>query len=40
MPHEPLSYGFLTVFGRELYSEFRNFVHPPFPVVTMADPLP
>ena len=25
------------VFGRELYSEFRNFVHPPFLVVTMAD---
>lgn len=37
MPHEPLSYGFPTVFGRELYSEFRNFVHPPFLVVTMAD---
>ncbi|MCP4383970.1 MAG: iron-containing alcohol dehydrogenase family protein, partial [Hyphomicrobiales bacterium] len=37
MPQESLSYGFPTVFGRELYSEFKNFVHPPFLVVTMAD---
>ncbi len=37
MHHESLSYGFPTVFGRELYSEFKHFVHPPFLVVTMAD---
>ena len=33
----PLKYGFPTVFGRGLYSEFKNFVHPPFLVVTMED---
>jgi len=37
MQNSRLDYGFPTVFGRELYSEFKNFVHPPFLVVTMAD---
>ena len=37
MSSEPLSYGFPTVFGRELYSEFKHFVNPPFLIVTMAD---
>ena len=33
----PLEYGFPTVFGRGLIGEFRNFVNPPFLVVTMDD---
>jgi len=33
----PLNAGFPTVFGRGLYSAFRDFVNPPFLVVTMAD---
>ena len=37
MTNEPLAYGFPTVFGRGLYDEFKNFVHPPFLVVTMED---
>ncbi|WP_421725517.1 iron-containing alcohol dehydrogenase [Bauldia sp.] len=37
MAQKNLNYGFPTVFGRELYSEFKNFVHPPFLVVTMPD---
>lgn len=44
MPHDhamcatsELSYGFPTVFGRGLLEEFRNFVNPPFLVVTMED---
>lgn len=37
MQKHNLDYGFPTVFGRELYSEFKNFVHPPFLVVTMSD---
>lgn len=32
-----LDYGFPTVMGRGLYGEFRNFVNPPFLVVTMPD---
>lgn len=32
-----LSYGFPTVFGRGLAGEFKDFVNPPFVVVTMAD---
>ena len=32
-----LSYGFPTVLGRGLLDEFRNFVNPPFLVVTMQD---
>jgi glycerol dehydrogenase-like iron-containing ADH family enzyme len=36
-PTKALSYGFPTVFGRGLLGEFRNFVNPPFLVVTMAD---
>ncbi len=35
--HDHLSYGFPTVYGRGLLGEFRNFVNPPFLVVTMAD---
>lgn len=35
--HAKLNYGFPTVFGRGLYGEFKNFVNPPFLVVTMAD---
>jgi glycerol dehydrogenase-like iron-containing ADH family enzyme len=35
--HAHLSYGFQTVFGRGLAAEFRNFVNPPFLVVTMDD---
>ena len=34
---QDLSYGFPTVFGRGLLDEFRNFVNPPFLVVTMHD---
>lgn len=34
---EPLSYGFPTVFGRNLVPELANFVHRPFLVATMAD---
>ncbi len=40
LPHDharDLAYGFPTVFGRGLLDEFRNFVHPPFLVVTMDD---
>ena len=37
MPTRDLSCGFPTVFGRDLYSEFRHFVHPPFLIVTMDD---
>ncbi|MEZ5665966.1 MAG: iron-containing alcohol dehydrogenase [Alphaproteobacteria bacterium] len=33
----PLSYGFPTVFGRNLVGELGNFVHSPFAVVTMED---
>jgi glycerol dehydrogenase-like iron-containing ADH family enzyme len=36
-PHERLSYGFNTVFGRNLLPELPNFVHPPFCIVTMED---
>ena len=32
-----LDYGFPTVFGRGLYGEFKNFVNPPFLIVTMSD---
>ncbi len=32
-----LDYGFPTVMGRGLYGEFKNFVNPPFLVVTMPD---
>jgi glycerol dehydrogenase-like iron-containing ADH family enzyme len=32
-----LKYGFPTVFGRGLYGEFKNFVNPPFLIVTMHD---
>ena len=35
--HAQLDYGFPTVFGRGLLEEFRNFVNPPFLVVTMED---
>lgn len=35
--HAHLHYGFPTVFGRGLAAEFRNFVNPPFLVVTMED---
>jgi glycerol dehydrogenase-like iron-containing ADH family enzyme len=35
--HDHLHYGFPTVFGRGLAAEFRNFVNPPFLVVTMDD---
>lgn len=34
---DELDYGFPTVFGRGLLDEFRNFVNPPFLVVTMED---
>lgn len=34
---EDLDYGFPTIFGRGLLDEFRNFVNPPFLVVTMED---
>ncbi len=37
MSEQKLEYGFPTVFGRGLYEEFKNFVHPPFLVVTMED---
>ncbi len=37
MSDVPMECGFPTVFGRGLYDEFRNFVHPPFLVVTMED---
>ena len=40
VPHDhgqDLAYGFPTVFGRGLLDEFRNFVNPPFLVVTMED---
>ena len=32
-----LDYGFPTVMGRGLIGEFRNFVNPPFLIVTMPD---
>jgi glycerol dehydrogenase-like iron-containing ADH family enzyme len=32
-----LDYGFPTVMGRGLFGEFRNFVNPPFLIVTMPD---
>ena len=32
-----LDYGFPTVMGRGLFSEFKNFVNPPFLIVTMPD---
>ncbi len=35
--HNALNYGFPTVLGRGLLGEFRNFVNPPFLVVTMQD---
>lgn len=35
--HAHLHYGFPTVYGRGLAAEFRNFVNPPFLVVTMED---
>jgi glycerol dehydrogenase-like iron-containing ADH family enzyme len=35
--HGHLHYGFPTVFGRGLFGEFKNFVNPPFLIVTMAD---
>jgi glycerol-1-phosphate dehydrogenase [NAD(P)+] len=35
--HAHLPCGFQTVFGRGLAAEFRNFVNPPFLVVTMDD---
>ena len=35
--HGDLNYGFPTVLGRGLYREFRDFVNPPFLIVTMAD---
>jgi glycerol dehydrogenase-like iron-containing ADH family enzyme len=35
--HDHLAYGFPTVFGRGLFGEFKNFVNPPFLIVTMAD---
>jgi glycerol dehydrogenase-like iron-containing ADH family enzyme len=35
--HDHLPYGFPTVMGRGLLGEFRNFVNPPFLVVTMPD---
>jgi glycerol dehydrogenase-like iron-containing ADH family enzyme len=37
MAHRDLDYGFPTVMGRGLIGEFRNFVNPPFLVVTMPD---
>ncbi len=36
-PHAHLPSGFPTVIGRGLAAEFRNFVNPPFLVVTMDD---
>jgi glycerol dehydrogenase-like iron-containing ADH family enzyme len=35
--HHHLDYGFPTVMGRGLFGEFRNFVNPPFLIVTMPD---
>ena len=32
-----LDYGFPTVMGRGLFGEFKNFVNPPFLIVTMPD---
>ncbi|MGA0261874.1 MAG: iron-containing alcohol dehydrogenase, partial [bacterium] len=32
-----IPYGFPTIFGRGLLEEFKNFVNPPFLVVTMED---
>ncbi len=32
-----LDYGFPTVMGRGLFAEFKNFVNPPFLIVTMPD---
>jgi glycerol-1-phosphate dehydrogenase [NAD(P)+] len=32
-----LDYGFQTVMGRGLFGEFKNFVNPPFLIVTMPD---
>jgi glycerol dehydrogenase-like iron-containing ADH family enzyme len=37
MAHRHLEHGFPTVMGRGLIGEFRNFVNPPFLVVTMPD---
>ena len=37
MSSQAIKYGFPTVFGRGLIEELRNFVHPPFLVVTMDD---
>ncbi len=37
MGHRHLDYGFPTVMGRGLFGEFRNFVNPPFLIVTMPD---
>jgi glycerol dehydrogenase-like iron-containing ADH family enzyme len=37
MSHRHLDYGFPTVMGRGLFGEFRNFVNPPFLIVTMPD---
>jgi glycerol-1-phosphate dehydrogenase [NAD(P)+] len=37
MGHHHLNYGFPTVVGRGLYGEFKNFVNPPFLIVTMPD---
>jgi len=37
MCNSDLDYGFPTVFGRGLIGEFKNFVNPPFLIVTMED---
>ena len=37
MSHQHLNYGFPTVMGRGLFGEFKNFVNPPFLIVTMPD---
>lgn len=37
MAHRHLDYGFPTVMGRGLFGEFKNFVNPPFLIVTMPD---
>ena len=37
MSNSSLPYGFPTVMGRGLFGEFKNFVNPPFLIVTMPD---
>ena len=37
MSNASLAYGFPTVMGRGLFGEFKNFVNPPFLIVTMPD---